>query len=48
MRRRHGADRGQCLDDLAQLYASWEVAEPGEGHDAKAADWKARVDAEKE
>ena len=38
----------QCVEDLAKLYASWDGAEPGQGHDAKAVDWKARVDAEKE
>lgn len=28
-----------------KLYESWDKAEPGKGHDAKAAEWKARLEA---
>jgi len=31
---------------IADFYSSWDAAEPGMGHDAKAAEWKAKVEAE--
>jgi hypothetical protein len=38
------ARRFQALIDL---YTAWHTAEPGKGYDAKAAEWKARLDAAK-
>jgi non-specific serine/threonine protein kinase/serine/threonine-protein kinase len=29
---------------LAELYESWDAAEPGKGYDAKAAEWRARLE----
>ena len=31
-----------AIGALADLYAAWDAAEPGKGHGAKAAEWKAR------
>ncbi|CAN5423236.1 hypothetical protein BH09PLA1_BH09PLA1_27240 [soil metagenome] len=33
------------LKALVGLYESWNLAEPGKGHDAKAAEWKAKLEA---
>ena len=33
-----------CLEALVKLYESWDAAEPGKGHDAKAAEWRAKLD----
>jgi len=35
----------QCVDELVTMYESWDKAEPGKGHDAKAAEWKAKLEA---
>ena len=35
----------QCVEELVKMYESWDKAEPGKGHDAKAAEWKAKLDA---
>jgi len=35
----------KCLEGLVLLYESWNAAEPGNRHDAKVAEWKARLDA---
>jgi hypothetical protein len=35
----------QIIKDIVELYARWDRAEPGKGHDADAAAWKARLDA---
>ncbi len=32
-----------CTRALADLYAAWDRAEPGKGHDAKAAAWKTKL-----
>ncbi len=34
-----------CMQRFVHLYTAWDKAEPGKGHDAKAAEWKARLDA---
>ena len=36
-----------CVQGLIDLYAAWNTAEPGKGYDAKAAKWKATMDAAK-
>jgi hypothetical protein len=33
-----------CLGELAGLYQSWHKAEPGKGYDARAAEWKGKID----
>ncbi|HZW09796.1 MAG TPA: serine/threonine-protein kinase [Phycisphaerales bacterium] len=33
-----------AIKDLIALYESWEAAEPGAGHGAKAAEWRGRLD----
>ncbi len=38
---------GQMSKDLADLYTAWDKAEPGKGHDAKAAEWKAKSETTK-
>jgi serine/threonine protein kinase/tetratricopeptide (TPR) repeat protein len=35
--------RAEIVRALASLYDSWERSEPGEGHAAKAAEWKAKL-----
>ncbi len=30
------------IERLAEFYESWHTAEPGQGHDAKAAEWRAK------
>jgi tetratricopeptide (TPR) repeat protein/tRNA A-37 threonylcarbamoyl transferase component Bud32 len=37
--------RREGLDALAKLYDSWQQAEPGQGHDLKAAEWKKKLEA---
>jgi hypothetical protein len=32
---------------LVELYTAWDKSEPGKGHDARAAKWKATLDAAK-
>ena len=34
----------RALDRVVRLYESWEKAEPGKGHESKAAEWRARLD----
>jgi hypothetical protein len=36
-------DTLECVQALVDLYAAWDTAEPGNGHDAKAAEWRARL-----
>ncbi|MBX3376190.1 MAG: serine/threonine protein kinase [Phycisphaeraceae bacterium] len=36
-------DTRDCIRALADFYAAWDKADPGKGHDAKSADWKARM-----
>jgi serine/threonine protein kinase len=38
-------DTLECAQTLVDLYAAWDAAEPGKGYDAKAAEWKAKLDA---
>ena len=33
----------RCVQGLVGLYTAWDLAEPGKGYDAKAAEWKARL-----
>jgi hypothetical protein len=33
-----------CVQGLIDLYTAWNAAEPGKGHDAKAAQWKAKLE----
>jgi tetratricopeptide (TPR) repeat protein len=33
----------QCLEALVEMYAAWDKSEPGRGHAASAAQWKARL-----
>jgi len=35
--------REKALTGLAELYDAWHVAEPGAGHDANAAEWRAKL-----
>ena len=37
------SDTRECWKALANLYAEWNKAEPGKGHDAKAGEWKQRL-----
>ena len=34
------SDARRCLDALVELHTAWHRAEPGQGHDAKVAEWK--------
>jgi serine/threonine protein kinase/Tfp pilus assembly protein PilF len=34
-----------CARTLVDLYAAWDTADPGKGYDAKAAEWRAKLDA---
>ncbi len=38
-------DTLDCLRALVDLYTAWNAAEPGKGHDAKAAEWQAKLPA---
>jgi hypothetical protein len=38
----------QTAQALADLYAAWHKAEPDKGHDAKAAEWKGRLEQAKQ
>jgi serine/threonine protein kinase/tetratricopeptide (TPR) repeat protein len=41
-----GIDRNrEALERIIRLYEDWDKAEPGKGYDAKAAEWKAKLDA---
>ena len=40
-------DTLECVKALADLYTAWDKAEPGKGYAAKAAEWKAAMDAAK-
>ncbi len=33
------------IERLAKFYESWDAAEPGQGYDAKAAEWRAKLPA---
>jgi hypothetical protein len=37
------AKQKQCLNELQKLYEAWDTAEPGQGHAASAAIWKAKL-----
>ena len=46
------ADRGpghpdtrECIEGLVELHGAWNAAQPDAGHDAKAAEWNAKLDA---
>jgi non-specific serine/threonine protein kinase/serine/threonine-protein kinase len=39
-------DTLECVQALIDLYTAWHAAEPGKGHDAKAAEWKAKLPTE--
>jgi non-specific serine/threonine protein kinase/serine/threonine-protein kinase len=41
----HADDIRDCMRALVDLYTAWNTAEPGKGHDAKAAEWKRKLDA---
>lgn len=34
-----------CTTIIADFYSNWDQAEPGKGHDKRAAEWKAKLDA---
>ena len=34
-----------CIQGLVDLYSAWHVANPGKGYDAKAAEWRVKLDA---
>jgi len=38
------AETRASAKDLADFYAAWDTAEPGKGHDAKAAEWRVRIE----
>jgi len=38
-------DTRDCTRAIVELYNAWSAREPGEGYDAKAAGWKAKLDA---
>jgi hypothetical protein len=40
----HLAERRDCAQRLVSLYEAWHTAEPGGGFDAKAAQWKGRLE----
>ena len=45
-RTRYGIDHSKTRDAielLVELYTAWDQAEPGEGYDAKAAQWEAKL-----
>lgn len=42
----HKDTRG-CVQGLVDLYTAWNAAEPGKGYDAKAAEWKAKLEVPK-
>ena len=33
----------KCVKQLTLLYEAWHAAEPGKGYDAKAADWRVKL-----
>ena len=35
--------KGQALERIVKLYDAWHAAEPDQGHDAKAAEWRAKL-----
>jgi tetratricopeptide (TPR) repeat protein len=39
------ADTRDCTQVLVSFYALWDKAEPGQGYDAKSAEWKAKLEA---
>ena len=38
-------DTRECTRAIVDLYAAWDHAQPGKGHDGKAAEWKRKLDA---
>jgi hypothetical protein len=38
--------RREALERVVRLYEVWDKAEPGRGHDAKATEWRKRLDAD--
>jgi len=41
----HADDIRDCTQAIVALYTAWNTAVPGKGYDAKAADWKQKLDA---
>ena len=41
----HADDLRDCARALVALYTAWDKDEPGKGHDAKATEWKQKLDA---
>jgi hypothetical protein len=41
------ADTRACAQALIDLYSAWDKAEPGKGHDAEAAEWRANLEVTK-
>jgi serine/threonine protein kinase/Tfp pilus assembly protein PilF len=37
-------DTLDCVEGLINLYTAWDKAEPGKGYEAKAAEWRAKLD----
>ena len=33
-----------CIQAIVDLYTAWNTAEPGKGYEAKAAEWKRKLD----
>ena len=42
-RLRHPTCPVKCIERLISLYSAWHAAEPEEGYDAKAAEWRAKL-----
>jgi eukaryotic-like serine/threonine-protein kinase len=40
----HASTRG-CTEALVSFYSMWDKADPGQGHDAKITEWKAKLEA---
>jgi serine/threonine protein kinase/tetratricopeptide (TPR) repeat protein len=40
----HAARASECIDAMVSLFERWDAAEPGKGHDAEAARWRAKAD----
>ncbi len=38
--------KAEALERIVNLYEAWHAAEPDEGYDAKAAEWRAKVEEE--
>jgi serine/threonine-protein kinase len=40
-----GERRGEALERVVELHDAWHSAEPGRGHDEKAAQWRGKLEA---